>query len=87
VGVRIDADWGSLDALRHTADFHLPILLFHGSEDTLVPISISNAFAGALPRWVTYYRLPRAEHVESWNVDPSLYDQRVRTFLNRVDVN
>jgi hypothetical protein len=86
VGARIDADWNSLDALRHTADFHLPILLFHGTEDKLVPISISNAFAGALPGWVTYYRVPHAAHVESWNVDPSSYDQHVRTFLNRLGV-
>lgn len=87
VGARIDADWNSLDALRHTADFHLPILLFHGSEDKLVPISISNAFASALPGWVTFYRVSHAAHVESWNVDPSSYEQRVRTFLARLGVN
>jgi fermentation-respiration switch protein FrsA (DUF1100 family) len=87
VGARIDADWNSLDALRHIADFHLPILLFHGREDKLVPISISNAFASALPGWVTYYRVPHAAHVESWNVDPSSYEQRVRTFLTRLEVN
>ncbi len=81
VGTRIDADWNSLDALHHTADFHLPILLFHGSEDKLVPISTSNAFASALPGCVTYYRVAHAAHVESWNVDPSLYDQRVTAFV------
>lgn len=86
VGARIDADWNSLDALRHSANFHLPILLFHGNEDKLVPISTSNAFASALPGWVTFYRVPHAAHVESWNVDPSLYDQRVRTFLARLGV-
>jgi alpha-beta hydrolase superfamily lysophospholipase len=81
IGLRVDADWNGLDALRHTADFHLPILLFHGTGDTLVPISTSAAFAKALRSWVTYYRVPGAEHVESWNVDPQLYDQRVTTFL------
>jgi alpha-beta hydrolase superfamily lysophospholipase len=83
IGLRIDADWSSLDAVRHTAAFHVPILLFHGTSDTLVPISISDAFARALPRWVTYYRVPGAEHVESWNVDPQLYDRRVAAFLRR----
>jgi pimeloyl-ACP methyl ester carboxylesterase len=81
VGMRIDADWHALDALDHTLAFHLPILLFHGTGDKLVPISLSDSFARALPRWVTYYRVPGAEHVESWNVDPQLYDQRVTTFL------
>jgi pimeloyl-ACP methyl ester carboxylesterase len=27
IGLRIDADWNAADALRHTDDFHLPILL------------------------------------------------------------
>jgi alpha-beta hydrolase superfamily lysophospholipase len=86
IGLRIDADWNSLDALRHTAAFHVPILLFHGTEDKLVPISLSDAFARALPGWVTYYRVPQAEHVESWNVDPSLYDERLTAFLARLGV-
>ncbi len=83
IGLRIDADWNGLDALRHTADFHLPILLFHGTADTLVPISTSDAFAKALRGWVTYYRVPGAEHVESWNVNPQLYDRRVAAFLRQ----
>lgn len=86
IGARIDADWNSLDALHHTADFHLPILLFHGTDDELVPISTSNAFAKALPGWVTYYRVPGAGHTESWNVDRSTYERRLTTFLSHIGV-
>lgn len=85
IDVRIDPDWESLDALHHPEDFHLPILLFHGTEDTVVPISTSESFAAELPHWVTYFRLPKADHTESWNVDPSLYDHRLTMFLRRVD--
>ncbi|HWY18157.1 MAG TPA: hypothetical protein VNY27_05545 [Solirubrobacteraceae bacterium] len=84
IGVRIDADWSSLDALRHPGDFHLPILLFHGTADKLVPIATSDAFARELPGWVTYYRVPRAAHVEAWNVDPALYERRLTAFLSRI---
>lgn len=84
IDARIDPDWGSLDALQHPEDFHLPILLFHGTEDSVVPISDSNRFAEELPRWVTYYRVPRADHTESWNVDPRLYDRRLTMFLHRI---
>jgi uncharacterized protein len=84
IDARIDPDWESLDALQHPEDFHLPILLFHGTEDSVVPISTSDAFAAELPRWVTYYRVPRADHTESWNVDPRLYDHRLTAFLARI---
>jgi hypothetical protein len=84
IGARIDADWGSLDAARHPGAFHLPILLFHGKADHLVPISSSDRFARELPGWVTYYRVPRAGHTEGWNIDPGLYEQRLDAFLARV---
>jgi fermentation-respiration switch protein FrsA (DUF1100 family) len=62
----------------------LPILLFHGIDDGVVPISVSSDFAAMLPRWVTYFRVPKADHVESWNVNPALYQRRLSVFLNRV---
>jgi len=62
----------------------MPILLFHGTEDTTVPISSSEEFAAELPRTVSFYRVPGAGHVEAWNVDPPLFDRRVRDFLERV---
>jgi alpha-beta hydrolase superfamily lysophospholipase len=83
IGARIDADWDSLDALQHPEDFQLPILLFHGEDDKVVPISTSDDFAAELPRRVTYYRVPDAGHVEAWNVDPRLYERRLHAFLGR----
>jgi uncharacterized protein len=84
IDVRIKPNWNSLDALDHPGDFHLPILLFHGLDDEVVPISSSDAFAKELVSWVTYYRVPYAGHIESWNVDPALYAQRVSSFLNGI---
>lgn len=84
IGARVDADWESLDATRHSEDFRLPILLFHGTEDDVVPISTSDEFAAELPRWVTYFRVPEAGHTEEWNVDPRLYERRLGAFLQRV---
>jgi len=84
IGARIDADWDSLDALRHPEALQLPILLFHGTEDEIVPISTSDALAAELPRRVTYFRVPRADHTQGWNVDPRLYERRLRAFLARI---
>lgn len=85
IGARIDADWASLDAIRHPEDFQLPILLFHGTDDDVVPISTSDDFAAELPRQVTYFRVPDAGHTEEWNVEPRLYERRLGAFLRRVD--
>lgn len=84
IDARIDPDWKSLDVLSQPGAFHLPILLFHGIEDKLVPIADSDGFAAKLPRWVTYYRVPKAGHTESWNVDPRLYARRLTAFLHRI---
>lgn len=81
VAARIDVDWDDLDLLRHTEDLRLPILLFHGTEDELVPIGLSEDFAAELPHWVTLYAVPHAGHTQSWNVDPALYDRRLTNFL------
>jgi uncharacterized protein len=77
IGARIDADWDSLDVHEHTEDFHLPILLFHGDDDKVVPIEGSEELARKLPNWVAFHRAPRAGHVEAWNVDPKLYEHRL----------
>lgn len=83
IDARASPDWDSLDALKHPEDFHLPILLFHSTEDELVPISTSDDFAAELPRWVTYYRVPVVGHTESWNLNPRLYDRRLQGFLTQ----
>ncbi len=81
IGARIDANWDALDAMQHTGELHYPTLLFHGKEDEVVPIKTSEEFAEELPSWVTFFAVPKADHTQSWNVNPALYDQRLRRFL------
>ncbi|HEX5927827.1 MAG TPA: alpha/beta fold hydrolase [Solirubrobacterales bacterium] len=81
IGARIDADWESLDAVQHPEDLQLPILLFHGTEDEVVPISTSDELAAEMPGRVTYFRVPEAGHTEGWNVAPSLYGRRLGAFI------
>ncbi len=77
-------DWDNLNALQHPEAFHLPVLLFHGDEDKVVPIQTSEDFAEELPRWVNYYVAPNAGHTQSWNVNPALYKRRLRRFLLQI---
>lgn len=82
IEARVGADWDSLDALAQPQAFHLPVLLFQGLEDELVPISTTNEFAAELPRHVTYYKVPKAGHTQAWNVAPALYDRRLEAFVH-----
>jgi uncharacterized protein len=81
IGARIEVDWDALDFESHLGDFDVPILLFHGAEDELVPKEGSEELAEALPERVTYVEMPDADHVQAWNVNRSLYEGRIQRFL------
>lgn len=85
IAARIDVDWDAVDAAKHPDAFQLPILIFHGVDDELVPISVSEEFAAELPEHVTLYRVPQADHTQSWNVAPRLYERRLARFLRQLN--
>lgn len=61
-----------------------PVLLFHGTADTTVPIATSEGFAAALGRQVTFVRIEGAGHAQSWNYDPDRYEDALRRWLAEV---
>ena len=87
IGARIDANWDSLDALDQPEDFHLPILLFHGTEDDVGPDRDQRRVRRRASPLGHLLPGPEAGHTQAWNVDPPLYEKRLRRFLADALVN
>ena len=69
------------DPLVDTAWVTAPMLVFQGADDDTVPPSTSDQVASAEPELVTLVVTEGADHVESWNVDPSAYGRQLTEFL------
>lgn len=76
---RAGLDVGKLDAVDWLSEQPQPILLFHGSSDTSVPIGPSRDLARLDPN-VSFHPCV-APHVRCWNVDPAAYDDQVVHFM------
>jgi uncharacterized protein len=74
-------DYARLDQLAHERDLTVPVLLFQGSADTVVPPSVATTFAQRRPALVTYREVPGAEHVASIDTDPTGYRAALDQFL------
>jgi pimeloyl-ACP methyl ester carboxylesterase len=80
--IRSGVNFDELDQSNQSQP-NVPILLFHGTNDTSTPVSISDAFARAHPGLVTYVREPDVGHTETWNANPQVYNNELTTFLKQ----
>ncbi|MFJ2784382.1 MULTISPECIES: alpha/beta hydrolase [unclassified Streptomyces] len=84
VGLRADVDLDDVDALaanRRTGGPKQPVLLFHGTGDTVVPYATSAAFAHDWPDKVRLVTVEGATHTGAWNADPGVYAEELAAFL------
>lgn len=77
---QLGISWDALDYISRADEFTVPILLFHGTEDGTVPVEVARRMAAARPDLVDYVETS-AGHVQSWNVGPPAYRDRVARFL------
>jgi pimeloyl-ACP methyl ester carboxylesterase len=73
--------YGDLDQVAHEPQLRVPVLLFQGGADTIVPASLATRFARARPALVTYLFVPGADHVSAIDVDPAGYAKALDQFL------
>ncbi|MFK0223099.1 alpha/beta hydrolase family protein [Streptomyces vinaceus] len=63
------------------AALRVPVLIFHGPDDTLAPWGPSRRLAEARPDLVTLRTVREAGHGAMWNADPAGYEEALRRFL------
>lgn len=78
---RVGVDYADLNQIDHAESFALPILMFHGTADATVPVSVADRFAAAAGDNVRYERVKGAGHVQAWNRDRQRYRNAVAEFL------
>lgn len=74
--IRIDIDWDAIDYIDRVDRLAVPVLVFHGTDDSSVPIETSRRLAEA-SNLVELVEVEGAEHVQSWNAGPEDYQRRV----------
>ncbi|WP_330329753.1 hypothetical protein OHS33_08455 [Streptomyces sp. NBC_00536] len=76
-GLRADRQPPGVDP----AAVRVPVLIFHGPDDTLAPWEPSRRLAEARPDLVTLRTVRDAPHGAMWNADPAGYEEALRRFL------
>jgi pimeloyl-ACP methyl ester carboxylesterase len=85
VTLRTGLDFDTVDYVERVTELDVPILLFHGTDHTTVPIEIGQNLAEARPDLVDFHPIDDASHVRAWNEDPEGYANTIREFLERIE--
>jgi hypothetical protein len=83
--LRWKIDWEATNYVARAGEtLRVPTLVFHGTSDQTIPISVSRQLEARAPAMVELVETPAAGHVMSWNADPARYERYLRNFLERV---
>ncbi len=78
-------DWEATNYVQRAKTIlTMPTLVFHGTSDHRVPISVSRQLESQAKEMVTLVETRAAGHVMSWNADPERYERYLGTFLREI---
>lgn len=78
---RVGIDLDDLDVLRLPQGLGLPTLIFHGTQDQLVPPGTSRRYVERHPEAATLVEVAGAQHGETWLRDPQACQAALRRFM------
>ncbi len=83
--LRWSIDWETTNYVeRAPSIIRVPALVFHGTADQRIPISVSRRLEALAPDMIQLVETPAAGHVMSWNADPERYEAYLGRFLDRI---
>ncbi|MEA2002031.1 MAG: alpha/beta hydrolase [Actinomycetota bacterium] len=83
--LRYDFDWSQHDFIDRIDEVDFPILVFHGTDDSTVPMDVSIRLHDERPDLVRLIEVEGAAHVQSWNADPAAYRANIVAFLDSIN--
>jgi pimeloyl-ACP methyl ester carboxylesterase len=82
--VRFGVDFDKLDYVSRADELDVPVLLFQGDADKMVPVELADHFAKTRPDIVRYVRNTGIGHVHTWNMLRSEYEAAVLGFIAEI---
>ncbi|MGI9610570.1 MAG: hypothetical protein ACR2NL_09795 [Acidimicrobiia bacterium] len=79
--VRFGLDWNELDYIPVASNVNFRMLVFHGTADDTVPLSVSASLEESSRFGVTLIKADDGLHVGSWNIAPEAYETAVSRYL------
>jgi hypothetical protein len=84
---RLSMEFDDFDWVARADEIAVPVLAFHGPDDTYVAWEPTRDVAAARPDVVTFVQVDGAGHTRSWNADPAAYADALQQFLETTGVS
>ena len=72
------------DLVKRLPDVRMPVLVLHGDRDTIIPFAFGQAVYAAANEPKRFYRIPGADHNDTYIVGGEPYFQELLAFVERV---
>ena len=83
IKTKTGVDMSSISAVQAAKNIRVPVLLFHGTKDPLVPCSMSEEIAKANPN-ITFCPIEGAKHMNCYTTNPQEYCRQIDQLLTKV---
>ena len=74
---------GRYAALAKISRLQMPVLLVHGTKDSIVPISLGRRLFQAAPEPKSFYEIPGADHNDTYLIGGQAYFQKIQETIQK----